>query len=185
VTPYVAANGPYAVVLNSAQSALANGADPWSAPVTFPAAEGASLVVVGTGSRKVAIYDTGLAGQSFRGAVSYSLSLPGGVTSTPMQWDSIVADGQTGAGRIAGLSRETTYLNDVAIAGPGADLSRGVTDSDFDGSAAWPLPQLWDSTGHALSSSVASLGAMQLSVRVSSSGTSVDCLSPIANVTSY
>ncbi|MCC3245278.1 hypothetical protein LG047_08075 [Methylocystis sp. WRRC1] len=185
VTNYVRASGLYQVVLSGAQSAVGNGSDPWGERVVFPAAEGASLVVVGAGTRKVAIYDAGLAGQSFRGAVTYSLALPGGVSSTPMLWDSIVADGQTGNGRIAGLARETTYINNIKIGGPGANLDQGVTDGDFDGSAGWPLPQLWDVTGHALKLPVVPLGATTLPVKVTSSGTSVDCLSPIANVTAY
>src|SRR5437868_5944389 len=40
-------NGLYQITMNATQTAVTDGSDPWAAGVVFPAAEGASLVVVG------------------------------------------------------------------------------------------------------------------------------------------
>lgn len=182
VTAFVTANGEYRVVLPSTASATNSGADPWSGSTVFPAAEGASLVVVGTGTGNVAIFDAGVAGGTFSGTTSYTLSIPnGGVQTTPVLWDNIGADGQVGSSRAAGLANEQTFINNVQIGGPGAP-SNAVTDSDWDGSSGWPLPQLWDDTGHSLPTSAAPVGATALNVRFVSQG---DCLTPVANVIAY
>jgi hypothetical protein len=187
VTSSVAGNGLYLISLNSSASASNSGADPWTF-VSFPAAEGASLVVVGTGTKTVSVYDKGLAGATFFGSTSYTLNVPGGVKKTPVLWDNIGADGQTGSGRLVGfgIAKEKTYINDVQIAGPGVDTTaNGVTDSDWDGGVGSPLPQLWDDTGHSLPTTAANIGASALAVRFSSAGASFDCVTPIANVISY
>ncbi|MGJ0510270.1 MAG: hypothetical protein ACR652_24760 [Methylocystis sp.] len=178
VTGLANANGTYQVTLSSTQSADFNNADPWAAPVKFPAAEGASLVLVGTGAKTVAIYDTNLAGKTFSSTLNYTLTLPGAYSSGPFLWDHIGADGQIGAGRVPGLGGETVKINSALISGPTAPNA----NSDWDGSASWPLSQLWDDTGHDISAAV-STGATSIAVvHTSPNG---DCLSPIANVVSY
>lgn len=182
VTAFVTGNGEYRVKLLSSASAVSSGADPWLAPVVFPAAEGASLVVVGTGTRSVAIFDRGISAATFSATSGYTLGLPGGVKNPPVLWDHIGADGQLGTSRVASIANEATFINNVQISGPGASGVTAVTDSDWDGSAGWPLPQLWDDTGHSLSASIAPVGTPSLAVRFESHG---DCLAPIANVVSY
>lgn len=185
VTSSISGNGAYSIVLPSTASGTDSGGDPWTAPRSFPMAEGASLVVVGSGARTVSIYDSGIAAKTFSGAFGYSLGLPGGVRNTPVTWDNIGADGQLGGGRAAssGTAGETTSVNGVLIAGPGVDTSvNGVTDSDWNGGVGSPLPQLWDDTSHSLPTSAAPLGASSLAVRFIAPG---DCVAPIANVVSY
>ena len=104
VTSSVPGNGIFLVSLGGGASASNSGADPWTS-VTFPAAEGASLVVVGTGTKTVSVYDRGLSGATFFGSTSYTLNVPGGVKKTPVLWDNIGADGQTGSGRLTRLRR--------------------------------------------------------------------------------
>jgi hypothetical protein len=177
VTTKVPGNGTYTLYLSSSQSATNSGADPWVSN-SFPAAEGASLVVVGTGTHKVAIFDSGFAGTTFLGTLSYSLTLAGGVTTQPVLWDNIGADGQIGGGRNATIPGEQTLINAVQIAGP---PSNPLTDSDWDGSAGFPLPQLWDDTGHDISAA-APTATTTLNVQFKSFG---DCLTPVANVVAY
>jgi hypothetical protein len=104
---------------------------------------------VGTGNYTVGIYDTGFTATEFCNTTfTYTLNLPAPFTGMAL-WDNIGADGQVGASRTAypGGTTETTFINGVQIAGPG-----GLdTDSDWDGSAGLPLPQLWDDTGHDIS----------------------------------
>lgn len=180
VTGLANANGTYQITLTATQSADFNNGDPWVAPVKFPAAEGASLVVVGTGAKTVAIYDNGLAGKTFSSTLKYTLTLPPSIpySSGPFLWDHIGADGQIGAGRVPGLGGETVKINTTLISGPGTPSA----NSDWDGSASWPLSQLWDDTGHDISTAVTT-GATSITVEHNSP--KGDCLSPIANVISY
>ncbi|MFO1103094.1 MAG: hypothetical protein U1E20_09350 [Methylocystis sp.] len=186
VTALVAGNGVYPVKLTNAASATNNGKDPWNY-VQFPSAEGASLVVVGTGNQTVGIFDVGLAGATFFGSTAYTLSIPGGVIKTPVLWDSIGADGQFGSSRtVIGIAKEKTFINGIQIAGPGVDTTtNGITDSDWDGGSGWPLPQLWDDTGHSLPITAAPVGKLSLDVKVASDGATYDCLTPVVNVVSY
>jgi hypothetical protein len=187
VTASVAGNGAYPVRLTNAASATDNGKDPWNFS-QFPSAEGASLVVVGTGNKTVGIYDVGLAGATFFGSTAYTLSIPGGVTKTPVLWDSIGADGQFGSSRAVGqgVAKEKTLINGVQIAGPGVNTTtNGFTDSDWDGGSGWPLPQLWDDIGHSLPTTAAPVGKLSLDVKIASDGSTYDCLTPVVNVVSY
>lgn len=187
VTTAVTGNGSYLITLTGATSATNSGADPWTS-LTFPAAEGAALVVVGTGTRKVAVYDRGIAGATFYGSTSYTLNVPGGVKTTPVLWDTIGADGQTSlaGGRGFGVGKEKTYINDVQIAGPAVDVTaNGVTGSDWDGGLGAPLPQLWDVVGHTLPTAAAPVGKTSLGVRFTSAGEAYDCATPVANVIAY
>jgi hypothetical protein len=187
VTAATSSNGLYSIRLPSSASADDSGASPWSS-LAFPAAEGAALVVVGTGTRKVSIYDRGIAGATFLGSTSYTLNIPGGVATGPVLWDNIGADGQAGlaGGRGFGLSKEKTFVNNVQIGGPGTNVdANGVTFSDWDGGIGSPLPQLFDVTTHTLPTAAASVGTSALAIRYTSSGTKYDCVSPVASVIAY
>ncbi|MCI0466866.1 MAG: hypothetical protein L0Y57_07680 [Beijerinckiaceae bacterium] len=185
-------NGSYTVNLTGA-SGLTGGEDPWSAPVVFPLFEGASLVIVGTGASTVALYDNkdpsdpnqGISGHFFNAGdgISYSLQLPNPVSGGPVLFDNIGADGQHGAGRgdIAAVSREVTTINGVKIAGPGSPAN----DTDWNGSAGFPLPQLWDDTGHDVTAA-AKAGTARLDVSISAAGGPPnDCLTAVANIVSF
>jgi hypothetical protein len=186
VTSSISGNGTYVIVLPSTASGASSGDDPWaSGPRYFPLAEGASLVVIGSGARTVSVYDRGIAARTFLGTFDYTLRLSGGVRSTPVIWDNIGADGQVGGSRAssAATAGESTFVNGVRIAGPGVDTSLdGVTDGDWNGGVGSPIPQLWDVTSHSLPASAAPVGASSLAVRFTVPS---DCLSPIANVVSY
>ena len=136
--------------------------------------EGAALVVIKQGTHIVSVFDN-IAGMTFSGTLTYILKFltP---TSGLVLWDNIGADGQSGDSlapnpQVAG---EKTFINGVQIAGPGAPNG----DSDWNGSAALPLPQLFDVTGHNLTS-VAPPGTTALGVRIVAQG---DCITTIANI---
>jgi len=177
-------NGFYSVTLNPGASGLTDGEDPWNGNIKFPLFEGASLVIVGTGTSTVAIFDKGLAGNSFNAnpGISYTLNLPAAVRGSPVLFDNIGADGQRGTSRLddPGLSSETTLLNFVNIAGPGSNAN----DSDWNGNSGLPLPQLWDDVGHEVTAAVP-IGTTRLNFNVSSSFSTWDCLTPVANVVSF
>ena len=171
-------NGAYEVTLARGSSGLTDGEDPWDGDVVFPLAEGASLVIIGTGNYTVGIYDTGFTATEFCSTtLTYTLNLPALYTSDAL-WDNIGADGQTGHSRdaTATVSLETTVINTVKISGPGA-LDN---DSDWNGSSGFPLPQLWDDTGHDISAAFAGDPApTTAAISFTSNG---DCLVTVANV---
>jgi hypothetical protein len=169
-------NGLYQIEMNATETTVTDGSDPWAGGVAFPAAEGASLVVVGKGSSSVYLYDffpTEIQG----GAVlSYTLSVPGGM-GTVATLDSFGADGQIGTSRQADPadSGEVAFVDGAQISGPGSPFD---TDSDWNGNSGFPLPQLWDDIGHDISG-IAQAGSTSLNVAVTSG---VDCIIPIGNV---
>jgi len=173
-------NGMYQVFLPATASGSSSGADPWAGAGVFSLAEGASMVLVGKGSAFVALYDAPLAGKTFGLSgvedFTYSLITPVAAPGNQALWDNIGADGQTGISRSGGASNETTTINGVAVAGPGG----AVSDSDWDGSSGWPLPQLWDDTGHDITKA-APKGTTGLKVTFHAVA---DCLTPVANVLS-
>jgi hypothetical protein len=146
--------------------------------------EGASLVIVGTGtaSQQVVIYDAGLAAKTFSGnpGLSYSLTLPVATSGSLTLLDNIGADGQLGVSRMAqpGSGDERTVVNGIRIAGPGSLAA----DSDWNGGSAKPLPQLWDDVGHDISAATPS-GTTVLNIRIANGGESAsDCMTTVANV---
>jgi hypothetical protein len=174
-------NGAYQVTIASGRT---DGSDPWVSSLVYPLAEGASLIIVGSGAYTVGIYDAGFTASTFgttdaNETLTYTLNLPGTV-STDALWDNIGADGQAGGavpggGRVdyALSSSETTTINSVAIAGPG-----GLdNDSDWNGSAGLPIPQLWDDTGHDIFSAVE--GSTTAAISFYAPG---DCVAPVSNV---
>ena len=176
-------NGSYQVTLNPGAGGLINGADPWTAPPVFPLWEGASLVMVGNGVGTVSVYDAGLAGNTFapNPPFNYTLVLPVAAPGVRTLFDNIGADGQ----HVLGVSRkasqhqsdETTTVNGFLTAGPGSKY----TDSDWNGSSALPVPELWDDTGHDITPATPA-GTAALNFVINSALGPADCLTPVANV---
>jgi hypothetical protein len=145
-------NGFYKVAVGGAN--LKDGEDPWNGNVKFPLFEGASLIIVGQGSNAVGLLD-GQAGTTFAGTYQNYYQLPATTSgSSQVLLDNIGYDGQLGTSRFGSASNETSnaegwpsLTNNIEFAGPGGE----VTDSDWDGASGWPLPQLWDDTGHDIS----------------------------------
>ena len=177
-------NGAYQVTI---ASALTDGSDPWVSGPVFPAAEGASLVIVGTGAYTVGIYDAGFTATTFYGDTpfTYALTLPAPVTTDAL-WDNIGADGQTGASRLdeIGTDSETTTINGTLIAGPTSPIptvGNWTPDSDWNGSAGLPIPQLWDDTGHDIFSAVKAADDPITAITISFLATG-DCVVTVSNV---
>jgi len=174
-------NGHYRIEIPAGGTGSRNGEDPF---VTSPAPmiNGASVVIIGTGTSTVALYDAGLAGHSFHTSLRYSLKLGQNVGSaSQVLFYNIGSDGQTGESIDAfrQTSAEVTSIGDgsgVRIAGPGSEAS----DSDWNGGVGKPLPQLWDNTAHDITKAAekASIGTA-LPVRISAPR---DCLTPVANI---
>jgi hypothetical protein len=180
-TTIVKGNGVYQVTMQKGASARTDGGDPWDGDIVYPLAEGASLVVVANGTHTVALYDgyAGTEAYSNGGAFVYSLKLPSATTDEAVLMDVIGADGQLGLSRYADPnSGETTTVNSVPISG----ISGRDPNGDWDGGAGWPLPQLWDDTGHNITNA-ALAGTTRLDINVSAPGS--DCLVWVANVVGY
>jgi hypothetical protein len=182
--PIATGNGLYQITVPKAVSAVATGVDPFTVPVVFPAAEGASLVLVGTGTKTVALYDY-FAGTEFSAGLAYPLPLPSPTTGGPVLMDAFGADGQIGSGRAPAppsVHLETVTVNGFVVSGspPGSD-----TDSDWNGSSTFPLPQLWDDVGHDITKA-APAGTGVLGVVIGQPGPAPnDCLIAVGNVVSY
>jgi hypothetical protein len=179
-------NGLYKIVLRPGASGLTDGEDPWDGNVVFPLFEGASLVVVGTGSANVGLLD-GQAGTTFFGTTYsnyYQLPATIGAAGSVVFLDNFGYDGQIGVSRTINpaTSNETTNLygypsfTHVQVAGPGGETS----NSDWDGSSGWPLPQLWDDTGYDISNTFAP-GDTFVLVNYTSGN---DCIGPVGAVIS-
>lgn len=174
-------NGSYKIILGKGSYGSGDGGDPWTPPVAFPLWDGASLVVVGTGTSRVSIFDKGLSGSTYKGALSYSLPLAAAAGGAVL-FEDITADGQIGVSRLAqaGIPAKTTYINGVAIAGPGST----ARDSDYDGSSGLPLPLLWDDVGRDVTSAASGRRTLEVSI-ISQSGIANDCNTPVANIVQY
>ncbi|HEY5238554.1 MAG TPA: hypothetical protein VIJ62_09260 [Rhizomicrobium sp.] len=171
------ANGEYQIQPDASVVGLNTGEDPWDSNVVFPLDEGATLVLIGTGSQTVDLFGGKLAGHEFGGtSFSYNLALSSAPSGTVLM-DSFGADGQTGGGRTSGDTDDTVTVNGTQISGVG---SSGDTDSDWDGSSGFPLPQLWDDVGHDITSAAA--GAGTLAVTISAPN---DCLITVGNVVAH
>jgi len=170
--------GAYDVIPASPVPGSAAGGDPWSTGGIFPAYEGASLVIAGTGTETVALYDKGLPG-TFFGSVNYTLFVQSTAASFS-RFDNISADGQIGASITpqSGVAGETLTLNGVLISGAGAPNP----NSDYDGNTGAPLPQLWDNEAHDITG-VPVGSPPSLNVVVSNGGAlAFDCVTTIAHV---
>lgn len=172
-------NGTYLIKLLPGASGITDGEDPWNGNTVFPLFEGVSLVIIGNGTHTVSVFD-GIAGMTSIGTpVAYTLNLINPTNGGTVLWDNIGADGQVGTSRTANTAAvETTMINGVPIAGPG--IGAIDSDSDWNGSAAFPLPQLWDDTGHDITAA-APAGTAALNVFFTSQS---DCWNTVVNVTS-
>jgi hypothetical protein len=188
-TSLATGNGSYKLVIPPAGAGLTDGEDPWDGNTVFPLWDGASLVIVGTGSANVGVID-GQAGTTFGGStLSNSYTLPATVIVGVVLLDNIGYDGQIGNSRTIvngpgySSTNETTNVTgepstiSVLVAGnPGGETG----DSDWDGSSGWPLPQLWDDTGHDISDAFAT-GDTSFLVSYT---TTWDCIGTVAAVIS-
>ena len=182
--PIAVGNGAYQITVGKTFSAVATGDDPFTVPVVFPAAEGASMLIVGPGTKTVALYDY-IAGVEFGAGFGYVLPLPSPTTGGAMLMDAFGADGQIGSSRTPappGVHVETVSVNGFPVSGTPAGSD---TDSDWNGSAAFPLPQLWDDVGHDITPG-AKAGTTSLDVVIGQPAAPPnDCLVAVANVVSY
>ncbi len=151
--------GTYAVTLASGgDSGSLLHANPWAEDDCIgsrpPYADGAALVAIYRSSCEdngtVYLYDTDLAGATFDSASGLEYTLTHQEAQGLEARLAIVGgDGQTGLGyqTVEGPTQVRTRLNGTIIAGPGSL----VNDSDWNGSIARPLPQLFDVHGHDVS----------------------------------
>ncbi len=136
-------NGIYEVVIQFDSQTSTSGQNPWTPfELQNVRLNGATLILVyQTSSGTVLIYDR-LNNSMFSGSGSFTLNhsgLGGGRGLFTMTG----GDGQRGAGHDNGASNETTSFGASGqIAGP------PIAASDWDGSAGWPLVQLWDVHTH-------------------------------------
>ncbi len=179
-TTLATGNGSYRVTLKAGAGGSTSGGDPWVGTQTLPLWEGASLVIVGTGTGTVILYDSGISGATFHTSLSYTLNFGLAATGKLTLFDSIGADGQIGSSRkaLAGYGKESMTLNGKAVSGP----SSLYNDSDWNGSSGSPLPQLWDDTGHDITNTTPA-GTTSLAVLISEpAAASNDCVTPVANI---
>ena len=110
------------------------------------------------------------------------------IFTTEARWANVGMDGQHGASYLAAteLGDELTFdlFAGIPIAGGGAfGLTSAYNDSDWNGAGNKPLGQLWDASGHDVSTSEAvHPGMLPLIVTTPGAGGPVDCLVPVANV---
>lgn len=135
-------NGIYNVVIGFDSQTTTSGQNPWQFEAQDVRLNGATLFVVyRTASGSVRIYDS-LNNSTFSSSASFTLNHPGLGNSRGL-FTMTGADGQRGGGHDNGSSNETTSFGASGqIAGP------PVAASDWDGSAGWPLVQLWDVHTH-------------------------------------
>lgn len=172
-------NGLYLILLRPGANGSTAGESPWEASDP-PLFEGVSVVLVGSGTSIVSIYDKGFAGKMFFGDLIYRLNSPVSVANArEVLLHNIGADGQAGVGvkNVTATAGEITTLNSRRIAGPGSPAG----SSDWNGNVAAPLPQLWDTTSHDVTGAAkaGSPDILALTVRAPD-----DCLVTVANVLS-
>ena len=164
-------NQDYQVVLQFDAETSTTGQNPWATPEPGQKVrtEGATLVVVyrtkdTTGP--LFVYDA-LNNSMFSLTAQFDLLHPS--LANVGRFTMVGADGQRGFGGYDNIgSNELTFFDGNQIAGP------PIASSDWDGSAGWPLPQLWDTHTHNVK-----LNGSISSVRYQASG---DCLVPVAFV---
>jgi hypothetical protein len=180
-------NGSYHVFLQPGGSGLTSGADPWVASATPPLAEGVSIVLVGTGTQKIAVWGgPGFSGATFAGGTqAYALAFNPSPNPTGGSADlvSIFADGQRGFSyTFTAASSKAMFVNGVNVAGLN---SPNNPDSGLNGDSANPLPQLWDSTEVDIGSMGALAGTPSImSITVGGSANN-DCITPVAHALAY
>ena len=167
--------------------------DPWTGTPSPPEWEGVSLILVAPGNgpsdpfhnATVVFYDSGIAGNTFGGAFGdteeYTLLLPPN-TAGSGTFTNIGADGQVGVSTAAAfpqIAGERTFIDFKQVAGrPGGSAPDTLDpDSDWNGTIAGPLPQLWDTTTH----TIGPFGSSP-SMDVTFTNVKDDCVTQVANV---
>ncbi len=142
---------------------------PWKSPVVYPLWKARPWSSSGPAANQillvppvVTLFDHGLSGKTFASfpgpapGIKYTLVVAPSAprNSEPLTITFIGADGQNGSVRdifgtrdfkeILPVSDETTIINQQPVGGPASP----ATDSDWNGSSGFPLPQLWDDTRH-------------------------------------
>lgn len=173
-------NQDYEVAMVTPAPVNTGGGNPWVTLASNPNLEGAALIVVYkhptlTVNAVVSIYDklSGTAITTGGGSDAFTLTHPSVGLTGPGVFSMIGADGQRGSGHDNAASGEKTFFNGVQIAGPGGPAG-SAPSTDWDGSAGWPMPQLWDVHTHRVSFTGTS------SLVTYTTGT--DCLVPVALV---
>ncbi len=164
-------NQDYEVTLLFDSSTSTTGQNPWDYEFQKVRTQGATLIVIYENRDTMGplfVYDN-LNDSMFYYNAQFKLAHP--YFDGRALFTMVGADGQLGHGHNTFVSNELTFFDGNQIAGP------PVTNSDWDGSDGWPLPQLWDTHTHI--------------VKLDSSGTSIstveyeacgDCLVPVAFV---
>jgi len=183
-------NGDYTV--SCLPSSITDGRDPWRCspvPAANPLSQGASLVVLYTGSTVPATSRTSLNEGAFLvnfiGALNVNNPVPGGVPNySILKHTRIGGDGQVGSSTFSFLSvtDERTFLGPNAggaftqIKGPGSPFNG---DSDFNGYDADPLNKLWDTHTDSFFQQLIAPGLAAYTVRYIGNG---DCFVAIVHV---
>lgn len=162
--PPTRVNGNHEVVVQFGGLTSTTGQNPWAPTESQQVrVNGATLLVIySSDSGQVFVYDN-LYGSMFSGTANFTLNHAGANLGTGLLTMS-GADGQRGSGHDNVLSNETTLFNGVQIAGP------PTAASDWDGSAGWPLTQLYDVHTHQVE-----VGSSPAVLTYNASG---DCLVP-------
>jgi hypothetical protein len=195
VTSQTSGNGLYEVQVAPPGVGIIDGSDPWvEANSTLPQWEGASLVVVGTGTNTVNITDF-IAGTPLTTPpvppFSYTVNLYGTPSGADAIWTTINADGQVGTSVNAqnNLYDEQVTINGTQVSGPNEGPNAHDTDSDYNGNDASPLPQLWDTRTHDLTTAgvtgIVESGSLAVTVSSLSGVPPLDCIEVVANVISF
>ena len=122
---------------------------------------------------------------------SYTVNLYGTPSGSDAIWTTINADGQVGVSVIAGnnLYDEQVTINGTQVSGPNGGPNAHDTDSDYNGNDASPLPQLWDTRTHDLTTAgvpgIVESGSLAVTVSSLSRGPGIDCIEVVANVISF
>jgi len=186
----VTGNGTYLVKFGPKAGGLSNGEDPWDGNTVFPLMEGAAIVAITSGAKFVTVFDdvAGLGLLPSVGHLAYVLTLTvPTLMDDSIKFTTIGADGQVGTSVNADLdvTNEQTFIDNFSpfplqLAGPNPMNNVATNnDSDWNGNAAAPLPQLFDVTTHGFVDPLG--GFTEMHVRYT---TAADCTNVVANVVS-
>jgi hypothetical protein len=187
VTSPTPGNGDYHLYVQSGGSGKTTGEDPWSGSVVYPLFEGASVVIIGSGTQNLGIWaGPGFSGATFFGGPqSYALGfgpLPP-ATGAVANFVSMYADGQVGTSAYTydpSLSAKSMTINGVNVAGIGSSIN---PSSNLNGDTGAPLPRLWDNSEFDIGSmGVFSSTTSQMNISLEGAN---DCITPIAHVLAY
>lgn len=184
----VTGNGNYLVKFGPKASGLTNGEDPFDGNVVFPLMEGAAIVAITSGANLVTVFDDVAGLGLFPPELDYVLPLTvPTIMNDNVRFTTIGADGQVGSGPNGtfadlAVTQEQTFINNFSpfplqLAGPFGTEAQATNDSDWNGNAGAPLPQLFDVTTHGFVDPLG--GFTEMHVKYTSFG---DCTNVVANV---